>query len=170
MRTTEIWSSNHISASITARNPIIMDEDGCPAEEQPFPSTTKVLQKLIAFWEHFIHEWAQIIGRGPDGCPYFLDDKVLQWANPNLGTPLPQTLLAALTYLRALLASTDPSHSKKLKRSIKTIPLWDLPNAPRWRLIQNEDCTTIPDIPSPLTLDRATRQHSIQSVLTRHPR
>ena len=72
-------------------------------------------------------------------------------------TPLPQTQLAALTYLRALLAYTDPAHYKKLKRSIKTIPLWDLPMAPRWRLILNEDWTTNPNTPSPLTLDRATR-------------
>jgi len=160
-----------ISASFTARIPIIMDEDGCPEEEQPFPlPSTKLLQKLVTLWEHSIHDWAQILGRGPDGRPYFLDDNKLQWANPTTRTPLPHTLLAALAYLLALLASTDPTHCDNLKRSINTIQLWDLPIAPRWRLILNEDWTTIPETPSPLTLDRATRQHSIKSALTRHPR
>ena len=84
-------------------------------------------------------------------------------------TPLPQTLLAALTYLRALLASKDPVHWEKLNRSIKTTPLWDLTIAPKWRLILKEDWTTLPNTPSPLTLDRATRQHSIKSALIRHP-
>ncbi len=38
------------------------------------------------------------------------------------------------------------------------------------RHILNEDWTTIPDTPSALALDRATRQHSIKSVLTLPPR
>ena len=80
-----------------------------------------------------------ILGRGPDGRPYFIDGRELQWVNPNLRTPLPHTLLAALTYLRVLLASTDPAHWEKLKRSIKTAPLWDLPIAPRWRRILHEN-------------------------------
>ncbi len=81
----------------------------------------------------------------------------------------PKSLLTALTYLRALLASKDPAHWEKLKCSIKTTSLWDLPIAPRWRHILNEDWTTIPDTPSPLTLDRATRQHSIKSALSLPP-
>ena len=87
MGTTNIWAGNHISASITARMPIITNEDGCPAEEQPFPPTTKIRQNPAPLWEHSIHDWTQIIGRGPDGRPYFLDDKELQWANPNLRNP-----------------------------------------------------------------------------------
>jgi hypothetical protein len=123
MGTSEIWSGNQISTSITSRIPIITDEDGCPEEEQHFPPSTNILPKLVPLWEHSIYEWAQILGRGPDGRPYFLDDKEMQWAIPNLHTPLPQTLLAALTYLRAHLASTDPPHWENLKRSIKTAPL-----------------------------------------------
>ncbi len=64
MGTAEIWPGNQISASITVRIPIITDEDGCPAEEQPFPPTTKILQKLVPLWEHSIYEWAQIINPG----------------------------------------------------------------------------------------------------------
>jgi hypothetical protein len=78
MGTAEIWSGNQISASITARIPIITDEDGCPAEEQPFPQKTIILQKLVPLRDHSIHAWAQILGRGPDGRPYFLDDRELQ--------------------------------------------------------------------------------------------
>jgi hypothetical protein len=40
METEEIWSGNQILASITAKIPNITDEDGCPAEEQPFPLKT----------------------------------------------------------------------------------------------------------------------------------
>ncbi len=77
MGATEIWSSNQISASITARIPIITDEDGCPEEEQPFPPPTKILQRLVPLWEHSIIDWARILGRDPDGRPYFLDDREL---------------------------------------------------------------------------------------------
>jgi hypothetical protein len=98
-----------------------------------------MFQRLVPLWEHSVHDWAKILGRGPDDRPYFLDDRELQWANPNMRTPLLQPPLAALTYLRALLSSTDPAQGIKLKRGIKTTPLWDLPIAPRWRQILDED-------------------------------
>jgi len=68
-----------------------MDADGCPAEDQPFPPTIRILQRLVLLWEHLIREWAQILGRAPDGRPYFLDDKELQWANPTMRTHTPPT-------------------------------------------------------------------------------
>ena len=74
-----------------------MDDDGCPTEDQPFPQATKILHKLAPLWEHSIHEWAHILGRGPDGRPYFLDDRELQWANPTMRTPIPQSLATAPT-------------------------------------------------------------------------
>ena len=74
-----------------------MDEDGCPQEEQPSPPQTKILQRLVPLWEHSVLDWAQILGRGPDGRPYFLEDKELQWANQAMRTPFPQPMLAALT-------------------------------------------------------------------------
>ena len=55
-----------------------MDEDGCLEEEQPVSPPTKILHRLVPLWEHSVHEWAQILGRGPDGHPYFLNDKELQ--------------------------------------------------------------------------------------------
>jgi hypothetical protein len=114
----EIWSGNQIATTITSRIPITTDEDGCPREDQPFPQATTILYKLAPLWEHSIHEWAQILGRGPDGRPYFLDDRELRWANPTMRSPIPQSLATALTYLRALLASTDPITWEQLKRSI----------------------------------------------------
>jgi len=45
MGDTTIQEGNQIFASITARIPIMTDEDGCPAEEQPFPPTTQILPR-----------------------------------------------------------------------------------------------------------------------------
>ena len=109
--------------------------------------------------------------RAQHGWPPLLPRRQrIAMGSPTMRTPFPQTLLAALTYLRALLASTYPSHWARLKRSTKTTPLWDLSIAPRWRQILNEEWTSIPHTPSPMTLDRATQQHSLQSALARHPR
>ena len=58
MGDTIILAGNQISSSITARIPITIYEDGCPAEDQLFPPTTKILQRLVSLWEHSIHEWA----------------------------------------------------------------------------------------------------------------
>ncbi len=82
-------------------------------------------------------------------------------------TPLAQPLLAALAYLRALLASTDPKNWAKLKRGISSKPRWDLLIAPRWRRILEADWLAIGNTPSPLALDRATLHHSIPSELDR---
>jgi hypothetical protein len=71
----DIWSGNHISTSLAPKIPIIMDEDGCPAKKQPFPPVINVLQRLVPLWEHAVHTWAQILGRGPNGRPYLLDDR-----------------------------------------------------------------------------------------------
>jgi len=53
----------------------------------------------------------------------------------------------------------------KLKLKIKSAPLWDLPIAPRWQHILKDDCTLIPDTPSPLALDRATLQQYLTSAI-----
>jgi len=104
------------------------------------------------------------MGRGRYGRPYFLDDRELKWANLTMRTPLPRSLQAALTYLRALLSSTNPEHWAKIIRDINSTPLWDLPIAQRWKQILAEDGTFIPNTFSPLALDRATRQQSITSA------
>ena len=135
----EIWTGNQIASSITSKMiPIPMDEYGCPTEEQPFSPPTNTLHRLALLWEHKIHEWGQILGRGRDGRPYFLDDRELHWANPTMKTPLPIPLTSALTYLRSLLSSTDIEPWAKLKRKIKISFLWNLPIAPRWRRIQED--------------------------------
>jgi hypothetical protein len=146
-----------------------MDKDGCPMKDQPFPQSTKILHKLVPLWEHSIYEWGQLLGRGPNGRPYFLDDRELQWASPTLQSPIPQPLRKALTYLCGLLASTDPAQWTKLRQRIKAAPLWDLPIAPRWRLLLREPWANRPPTPSPLAMDRSTRQNSIQSALAMPP-
>jgi hypothetical protein len=89
MGDTKIWSGNQISTSLTARIPIIMNEDGCPNENQPFSPVINILRRLVPLWEQAVLTWAQILGSGPDGRPYFLDDREIQWANPTMRTPLP---------------------------------------------------------------------------------
>jgi len=83
----EILSGNHISISISSRIPIHLYEDGCPLEVQPFPHATHLLRKLALLWEHGIHNWSQILCRGPDGRPYFLEERELLWANPPCNYP-----------------------------------------------------------------------------------
>ncbi len=102
----EIWSGNQISTSIATRIPINLDEDGCSCEIQPFPHATCLLGKLAPLWEYGIHNWSQILCRVPDGHPYFVEERELQWANPFMQFPLPEVLTHALDYLRVLLSST----------------------------------------------------------------
>jgi len=78
--------------------------------------------------------------------------------------PLPKSLLAARTYLCALLSSRDAKHWMKLKGNIDSTHIFDLPIASRWRQILEEDWALLPDTPSPLTLDKATLHHSIRSA------
>ena len=81
-----------------------------PLEVQPFPQAAHLFRKLAPLWEHGIHNWSQILCRGPDGRPYFLEERELQWANPSLQFPLPKALTQALKYFRVLLSSTGPTH------------------------------------------------------------
>jgi hypothetical protein len=73
----DIWSGNEISRSLSTRIPILLDEDGCPEEEQPFPSPTSLLHHLVPLWEHNLHSWGQLLGRAADGRPYFHTDHEL---------------------------------------------------------------------------------------------
>ena len=106
----EILSGNQMSTSISSRILISLDEDGCPMESQPLPQATLLLRRLVPLWEHGIHNWAQILCRGPDGRPYFLKERELKWANPSLCFPLLDALIYAIKYFRALLSFTDSSH------------------------------------------------------------
>jgi hypothetical protein len=92
----EIWAGNRISTSISSLIPIHLDEDGCPLKTQPFPAATHILKKLVPLWDNGFHEWSQILGRDPNGRPYFLDARELQWANPSMTFPLPPKLTHAL--------------------------------------------------------------------------
>ena len=79
-------------------------------EVKPFPQATFLLRKLAPLWELGIHKWSQILYRGLDIRPYFMEERELQWANPTMLFPLPEALTGALAYLRMLLSSKDPAH------------------------------------------------------------
>jgi hypothetical protein len=163
----ELWSGNRISTSIATRIPIDLDAEGCPCELQPFPQATHLLGKLAPLWEYGIHNWSQILCRGPDGHPYFFDERELQWANPNMQFPLPEVLTNALQYLRILLSSTDQAQWTSLRRKLALSHRPTYSIAPRWRSILNPDWESLPDRPSPMALDRATKQLSIESALSK---
>jgi hypothetical protein len=81
-----------------------------------FHNPMLLLQKLGSLWEHGFHNWAQILGRTQDGRTYFLEERELIWVNPSFGFPLPNTLIHALKYLRAVLASTSLAHLQNLRK------------------------------------------------------
>ncbi len=81
-----------------------------------FHNPMLLLQKLGSLWEHGFHNWAQILGRTQDGRTYFLEERELIWVNPSFGFPLPNTLIHALKYLRAVLVSTSFAHGQNLKK------------------------------------------------------
>jgi hypothetical protein len=78
----EIWAGNQISTSISSLIPIHLDEDRCPLQIQAFPAAAFIIKKITPLWYHGIHDWTQILGRAPNGRPFFLADKELQWASP----------------------------------------------------------------------------------------
>jgi hypothetical protein len=108
-------------------------------DTQLFPQHTLLLQKLAPLWENGFHNWAQIIGRAPDGRPYFLEDKELTWANHLVRFPFPQNLVHALTYLKVTLASTSIDHWHIFKRKVAKLSGWDDPIAHRRRSILEMD-------------------------------
>ena len=108
-----------------------------------------------------------MLGRAPDGRPYFLEERKLIWANSSISFPSPNSLTHALKYLRAVLASTSLAHWQNLKKKI-TLPEWgDDPIAYRWRSILESDWGTLPDKPSPLVVDNASKQLCIRRDLLR---
>jgi len=106
----EIWSGTQISTSISSRIPVHLDEDGCPVDIQSFPQRTLLLRQLSPLWEHGFHIWSQVICRGRDGRPYFMEERELQWANPTVKFLLPEALTRALDYFRILLSSKDHAY------------------------------------------------------------
>ena len=85
----EIWSGNGISTSISSLIPIHLDEDGCPLRTQAFSASAFILKILTPLWGYGVQVWTQILGRAPNGRPYFLDNREFHWANPSMGFPMP---------------------------------------------------------------------------------
>ena len=88
-------------------------------------------------------------------------EREIQWANPSLQFPLPEALTHALKYLRAPLSSKDPAHWLSLCQKLTRPHELDYPIAPRWRTMMDPDWDFLPDRPSPLAVERATKQLSI---------
>ena len=94
-------------------------------------------KKLVPLWENGFHNWARILGRAPDGRPYFLEERELIWANPSISFPLPNNLTHALKYIRVVLASTSFAHWQNIRKNI-TLPAWGvtpspIEGAPSWK-------------------------------------
>ena len=157
----KIWYGNRISASISSLIPIQLDEDACPLRTHAFPASIFILKILTLLWDHGIHDMAQIIGRTPKGHPYFLDDRELQWANPSMGSPLPQDLTHAQKYLRTLLSSKSPEDWRLLKPKISGPQIIDLSIAPHGRDIFTPAWGNLPNRLSPLAGSGASQQPTI---------
>ena len=130
-----------------------------------FPQPTLILQNLVLLWENGFHNWAQRIGRAPDGRPYFLDDRELFWAYPYVRFPLPQTRIHALKHLRVLLASRSIANWHILRRKVTKTSGWDDPIAFRWISVLEVNLCTIPDKPSPMGVDADSKQLFIKRAL-----
>ncbi len=137
-----------------------------PLRNSTLPTGTHLLGKLSPLWEHGIHNWSQVLCRGPDGHPYFLDERELQWANPHMQFPLPAALTHALQYLRIFLSSTDHAQWSSMRHKLALPQRLAYSVAPRWRSILNPDGDSLLERPSPLALERATKQLSIESALS----
>jgi hypothetical protein len=81
-------------------------------------------------------------------------------------------LLAALTraliYLRVLLFSKEPAHWLSLCQKLTWPQGLDYLIAPYWRALMDPKWGSLLDRPSPLALDRATKQLSIERSLSQH--
>jgi hypothetical protein len=127
----EIWSGSQISTSISSLIPVQLDEDDCPLQTQPFPEATLILKKLTPLWDHGINDWSQLLGPAPNGRPYFLDERELEWANPSTNFSLPKKLAHDLKYTRTLLSSKSPEEWRLLNPRISGPAAIDLSIAPR---------------------------------------
>jgi hypothetical protein len=96
-----------------------------------------------------------------------MDERELQWANPSIKFPFPEVFTRALGYLRILLSSKDHTQWLSLCQKLAVPYGSDYSIAPRWRTFMGQDWGSLPDIPSPLAVDRATKQLSIESSLAK---
>ena len=141
-----------------------------PTRHTSVSPTHAHLVKVGPLWENGFHNWTQIFGQALDGRPNFLEDREIIWANPSVRFPLPQKRVHARKYARATLASTSMAHWYILMSNVNKPFGLDDPIAHRWRSILEMDWGTIPDKPSPLVLDAASKQLSNQRALMRATR
>ncbi len=96
-----------------------------------------------------------------------MDEREMQWANPSIPFPLPETLIRALAYLRILLSNRDRTQWLSLCKKLTEPHGPDYSIAPRWRNLMGLDWGSLPDRPSPLAVDNATKPLSIESSLSK---
>jgi ribonuclease HI len=116
-----LWKGNPISDFISSV--ILPHPDALPLDEPAFPPHLYVLRKLAPIWAHGIYRWDTLIcsskprGRPSANAPtpslLLRTHAQLLRANPSL--PTSGTLPAAITFLHALLTSTDMKHFKRIK-------------------------------------------------------
>ena len=75
-------------------------------------------------------------------------------------------LIRALQYLRILLYSKDQAEWSSLQGKLAMPHRLAYSIAPRWRSILNPDWGSLQDRPSPLALDKATKQLSIENAFS----
>jgi hypothetical protein len=74
-------------------------------------------------------------------------------------------LTQALAYLRVILSSKDPTRCLSLCQKLTDPQRPDYSIAHRWRTVMGQDWDSLPERPTPLVVDRATKQHSIERSL-----
>ena len=126
-----------------------MDGDGCPDEEQPFPPPTKILQRFVPLWDHSVYTWAQILGRGPDGCLFFLDARELQWANPVMRTPFSASIASGPRILASALVLHGPSSLGKTQAEHYDHPALGPPHCPKTEADPSRGLDSHPKHPLP---------------------
>ena len=135
-------------------------------EVQPFPQATYLLRKLVPLWEHGINNSSQNLCRGPNGRPYFMEDSELQWANPSIKFSILEELTRALAYLRVLLSSKDHTHCLSLCQQLSESQGPDYTIVSRWRSMIGQDMGSLLVRLSPLVIDNAAKQLSIERSLS----
>ena len=138
-----------------------------PSRYNTSPRRRSSFENSLPLWEHGFHNWSQIMYRGPNGRPYFMEERELQWTNPSIKFPLQDAPIRALDYLMALLSSKDPPHWQSLCQELTDPQGANYSIVPRWNALMGQNWGSLPGRPSPLVVDRAIKQLFIESSLSK---
>ena len=96
-----------------------------------------------------------------------MEERELQWANPTDKFSLQKALTRALDYLRILLSSKDHTHCLSPCQKLIDPHGSKYSIASRCITLMGQDWGSLPNRPSPLAKDNATKQLSIESSLSK---